>query len=384
MELSGQGVAASGFLVRHSLYGEEDRATRRGHGLETFDNLMRYGSISLLFWLAVLVYRDFCCHVRGKLGVALALSEIAYLVSTKVDPIVGGFSFGALLIPLCFPGTAFAWLFCLSQFDDHFSMKPWHWAVLAAQFVVGLVTTASLMAGYAEITTVGFAASKLITLATLFHLVLITWQGRQDDLMESRCVFRRMFVSGVVVLSVAILIAETFLVNRGFDEYLLVVQSSSFFIMTFFVLWRISGPDGIDLFVFSDAKASEPHTVVPVEDKHDLDALKRVIKDKAFLEQGLTIAGLADQLRMPEHRLRRLINQQLGFRNFSDFLNHHRVSVAQERLADCAERHVPVLTIAMDLGYGSLGPFNRAFKERTGLTPSEYRRQLLSDLELAS
>ncbi|WP_081786483.1 helix-turn-helix domain-containing protein [Kordiimonas gwangyangensis] len=32
----------------------------------------------------------------------------------------------------------------------------------------------------------------------------------------------------------------------------------------------------------------------------------------------------------------------------------------------------------MDLGYGSLGPFNRAFKERTGLTPSEYRRNVLS------
>ncbi|WP_417460465.1 helix-turn-helix domain-containing protein [Kordiimonas sp.] len=352
--------------------------------METFDNLMRYGSISLLFWLAVLICRDFRCHVRGKLGVALALSQIVYLVSTKVDPIIGGFSFGAMLIPLCFPGTAFAWLFCLSQFDDHFNMKRWHWGVVAAQFATGFVTMVGLIGGQGEITSVGFATSKLITLATLIHLVLIIWQGRQDDLMESRCVFRRMFVTAVVVLSVAILVAETFLVDRGFDELLLVVQSSAFFIITFFVLWRISGPDGIDLFVFSDPAVSEPPTVVPVEDKHDLDALRRVITDKAFLEQGLTIAGLADQLRMPEHRLRRLINQQLGFRNFSDFLNHHRVSVAQERLADCAERHVPVLTIAMDLGYGSLGPFNRAFKERTGQTPSEYRRQFLSDLEMAS
>jgi AraC-like DNA-binding protein len=34
-----------------------------------------------------------------------------------------------------------------------------------------------------------------------------------------------------------------------------------------------------------------------------------------------------------------------------------------------------VLTIALEVGYGSIGPFNRAFKERFGVTPTEYRRQ---------
>jgi len=35
---------------------------------------------------------------------------------------------------------------------------------------------------------------------------------------------------------------------------------------------------------------------------------------------------------------------------------------------------VTVITIAMDAGFQSLGPFNRAFKATTGVTPSEYRR----------
>jgi AraC-like DNA-binding protein len=34
-----------------------------------------------------------------------------------------------------------------------------------------------------------------------------------------------------------------------------------------------------------------------------------------------------------------------------------------------------VLTIALEVGYGSIGPFNRAFKERFGVTPTAYRRQ---------
>jgi len=36
---------------------------------------------------------------------------------------------------------------------------------------------------------------------------------------------------------------------------------------------------------------------------------------------------------------------------------------------------VPVLTIALDAGFQSLAPFNRAFKADTGLTPTEFRRR---------
>jgi AraC-like DNA-binding protein len=39
---------------------------------------------------------------------------------------------------------------------------------------------------------------------------------------------------------------------------------------------------------------------------------------------------------------------------------------------------VPILTIALDAGFQSLGPFNRAFKSQAGMTPSEFRRLQLS------
>jgi AraC-like DNA-binding protein len=46
-------------------------------------------------------------------------------------------------------------------------------------------------------------------------------------------------------------------------------------------------------------------------------------------------------------------------------------------LADPDKVALPVLTIAMDLGYGSLAPFNRAFRDATQQTPSEWRRAAL-------
>jgi AraC-like DNA-binding protein len=90
--------------------------------------------------------------------------------------------------------------------------------------------------------------------------------------------------------------------------------------------------------------------------------------------EGLTIGKLADQLDIPEYRLRRLINKSLGHRNFSSYINGYRIEAARRALKDPAKARLPVLTIALDLGFGSIGPFNRAFKDATGMTPTEFRR----------
>ena len=104
-------------------------------------------------------------------------------------------------------------------------------------------------------------------------------------------------------------------------------------------------------------------------------ALERLMTaERAYRQDGLTIGTLAQQLGLPEYRLRRLINQALGYRNFNSFVNHYRIAEAKAALADPSQAEVPVLTIALDAGFSSLGPFNRAFKAETGMTPSEYRR----------
>ncbi len=84
-------------------------------------------------------------------------------------------------------------------------------------------------------------------------------------------------------------------------------------------------------------------------------------------------------LGLPEYRLRQLINRKLGFRNFSDFLNARRIAVAKEELRDRNKRSVRISSIAFDLGYTSLGPFNRAFKEATGMSPRAWRDQAAQD-----
>ena len=92
--------------------------------------------------------------------------------------------------------------------------------------------------------------------------------------------------------------------------------------------------------------------------------------ERLYRREGLTLAMLAETLGVGEDALRGLINQELGYRNFNDFLHHYRLQEAAPRLVN---EDLPILTIALDCGYGSIGPFNRAFKQRLGMTPSEYR-----------
>jgi AraC-like DNA-binding protein len=95
----------------------------------------------------------------------------------------------------------------------------------------------------------------------------------------------------------------------------------------------------------------------------------------AYRTEDLTVASLAQRLKTPEYRLRRVINQRLGHRNFNAYINGFRIDEAKAALANPAQRELPVLSIALESGFQSIGPFNRAFKAATGLTPSEFRKQ---------
>ena len=98
-------------------------------------------------------------------------------------------------------------------------------------------------------------------------------------------------------------------------------------------------------------------------------------REALWRREGLTVAQLAHEIGLPEHRLRRLINDRLGHRNFTAFINQRRIEAACAALTEQTGGYRTIASIAFDLGFGSLGPFNRAFRDATGLTPTEYRRR---------
>ncbi|MEZ5071978.1 MAG: helix-turn-helix domain-containing protein [Bacteroidales bacterium] len=98
-------------------------------------------------------------------------------------------------------------------------------------------------------------------------------------------------------------------------------------------------------------------------------------KEKPYLNRELSIYDLSNQLDIPRNILSELINEHLG-QNFYTLVNTYRVEEVKKRLADPARKHLTILAIALDAGFNAKSSFNTIFKERTGLTPSEYQRGL--------
>lgn len=363
-----------------------DQTGRSSTLIETLDIILRNASTGIFLMMAVLIIRDYGWRLGPVLGSLSSITAASYTLCTQAWFDWHGAGFSWMIIPFCVLGPIYIWLFSLSQFQDDFRLKNWHWAVVVSYVVLTQVGFEGFEGGRPIVEDLLYMAFSGLRFALIGHMLFVAWQGRADDLLETRRRFRTIYIVLVGFVMTVISVLETFYQTHQSENWIVsFFQASGFFALAAVILWHATKVrDGILLVNQTSgerkAKVEARADTRDPADQHDLDAIdKLVVGEQMYLEQGLTIAKLAEAAKLPEHRLRRLINQHMGYRNFADFLNRYRIEEAQKRLSDAENRHTQVLVIAMDLGYGSLGPFNRAFKARTGQTPTEFRKQALSD-----
>lgn len=95
----------------------------------------------------------------------------------------------------------------------------------------------------------------------------------------------------------------------------------------------------------------------------------KVLEEKWHLEAGLSLQTLSRRFGTNQVYLSRTINQGLG-ENFSTFINGLRVEYAKQMIGRDEQS---MIEIALAAGFGSKASFNRAFKQHTGQSPSDYR-----------
>jgi AraC-like DNA-binding protein len=210
------------------------------------------------------------------------------------------------------------------------------------------------------------------------HLVYLAARGLTDDLVEPRRKARMLLIAAFSLQLIFITGAELGMLAFADERRLDTINSGILLLITTLAATHLSSSTSRELLIertaLSGTGGVPRASKVPVEDSALHQALMDFMDSGGYRQTNLTIGQLAKALRTPEHRLRHLINGHLGFRNFSTFLGTYRIREACERLADASQRRIPILTIALELGYGSIGPFNRAFRQRVGQTPTEFRR----------
>jgi AraC-like DNA-binding protein len=207
----------------------------------------------------------------------------------------------------------------------------------------------------------------------------VAWKGREADLVEPRRQARIAFV----LLSSLFMIGITlsYIAPGRPPPIVIELNVVRLFVMGLGMALLVSGLRSEAMFAKTgEARtpaAGEPESVVVCTDPAEarlFTKLQRLMEqERVYKEAGLTIGALAAAASSPEYVLRRLINGRLGYRNFNAYLNAWRLADAKSALSDPTQRDTPISTIALDAGFSSLGPFNRAFKAAEGMTPSEFR-----------
>ena len=97
-------------------------------------------------------------------------------------------------------------------------------------------------------------------------------------------------------------------------------------------------------------------------------------ENQLYLEEKLSIKDVAEMLDINHQQLSEILNRELG-KSFSSYVNDIKISEAKKLLVD--EPELPVIRIAMSVGFNSIRTFNRVFAKSTGVTPVEYRNRNL-------
>jgi AraC-like DNA-binding protein len=94
---------------------------------------------------------------------------------------------------------------------------------------------------------------------------------------------------------------------------------------------------------------------------------------KPYKDADLTLRDLAVCMDVYPHYVTQVLSTVFN-QNFYDFVNTYRVNEAKILLRDTGKSaKVSILSIAYDCGFNSKSSFNRIFKQKTNMTPSEYR-----------
>jgi AraC-like DNA-binding protein len=335
---------------------------------------LRSGTVAILLLTGILMLRDWRHRDTGPYGGLLALSVAAdSLVSLAGRP-ASSWAWPLQLVAIGTP--ALLWIWAGAVFVDDYR-PSWRdavaWAVLPVLWGFGL---------YAWRPWVEMAGNAV----ALLFILLAAWRivsGLRGDLVERRrrlrpvlAILAVLYALGVVLMNMlggAPLAAAS---SRIVEASVLAALAAAFALLTLRGDRSLADPLAAETRAPAPDEAPKPSAAVNDQEDALLARLSQLMaEEKIYRQEGFGVAALVAALNVPEYRLRRLINQRLGHRNFSSFVNGYRLAEATAALADPAQADVPVLTIALDAGFQSIGPFNRAFKAHTGMTPTAYRKQ---------
>ncbi len=343
--------------------------------METLHLTFRLLAASQVGFLCLYLFIHQYLKHRDTLNLVLGLNLMA-ITCWLLIPVARSWHLGVGMHVIIFWAScipSLLWLFGHKLFSDNPRIPSLFWPLTATYLILWLPNW--VQAPSTTIDRVLFdLIPQLVKLGFVVHLLYMTVAGRSGDLVNERLKLRIPMAAGGGVLCAVVIIFELWLSGTS-------LMSIELFGSTIFVL--LSFAANLYVFRLREDFPTLPQAQVqpqietkekePTDFQSEIDAIEQQMADRLYATHGVTIGDLAGQINLPEYKLRTIINRQMGYRNFNQFLNFYRIKEASTRLLE--QRELPILTIALDIGFKSLSSFNKAFKDIHEQTPSEFRAQ---------
>lgn len=353
--------------------------------MNLIEPLLRGAGIAMVVLLFLVIAARGGWRLRGDL--LLMLSCVAAYLVCSSPTLLCGTEPGA--VPLVLAALAFPFVFwrltsVVLEDDRHI---PWlAWAGAAVMVSCGLLAALDYLPVAPHWRPVFGGMSKLMAIGFLGSAGVRAWRSREGDLIDARRRLRWVVVGALGFYSLAVIMVEIYLQRAAPPPWLDLLNISliDLSLLANAVLLLDMRPQAQEaLFKPAMVSGGAPEAgslPVAIADAHAdavlIDRLTILMRDQhLYRDAELSVKGLASAMDVPEYVLRRLILARLGHRHFANFVNDYRLQEVTARMADPALNRRPILTLALEAGFGSIGPFNRFFRERHGMTPSEFRQR---------
>lgn len=331
-------------------------------------------TVAFILLLGSLIVKARILPTQKWISIGFLVSITSYLLIDLFSPYPQTIG-GCILLVFTLALPYLFWLYVKAIFSDDFLLeRQYIWfffGFIGVHFFFILIRINKTHFSETAIT-VGEMFSRSLS---MLLVVLGLWEVARRkalDLVPARMQYRQVLTL-VIALTIGLtILTELVFIEKPIPVFLVVWQRLAILTLIVYTLYRhIEFKNEFYL-----SASNKPGGVIKEEiDVELLRALTEKMKEGIWREESLTIQKLSEMMGVKEYRLRKTINMNMGYRNFNEFLNRYRIEEAQKLLFEKDKSELNIQEVAYQLGYTSLSTFNKAFKENTGMTPTEWRKK---------
>ena len=109
--------------------------------------------------------------------------------------------------------------------------------------------------------------------------------------------------------------------------------------------------------------------------RYKIKLMEVMQEEDLYLDADLTLPRLAEAADLSPHQVSQVLNYQMN-QNFFSFVNNYRIDLAKQLLTEPDTERMPIVELAVEVGFKSKSSFYDAFNRSTRMTPTQFKRAM--------